>query len=63
MVVFFNTLQNIPHIFFKDTNHLIYVLEHHQYATKHIDVLMSGTTVDEYILYPSMIVVVVCPQF
>ena len=50
-------------MFFKDTNQLIYVLEHHQYGTKHIDVLMSGTTVDEYILYPSMIVVVVCPQF
>ena len=39
---FFNTLQNIPHIFFKDTNQLIYVLEHHQYATKHNDVIMSG---------------------
>ena len=58
-----NTLQNIPHIFCKYTNQLIYVLEHHQYATKHIDVLMSGTTVNEYILYTSMIVVVVCPQF
>ena len=60
---FFNTLQNIPHIFFGYNNPLIYVLEHYHYTTKHIDVLMSGTTIDEYILYPSMIVVVVCPQF
>ena len=46
----------------KDTNQLIYVLEHHQYATKHIDVLMFGTSVGEYILNLSMNVMVVCPQ-
>jgi hypothetical protein len=56
-----NTLQNIPHVFFKYTDQLIYVLEHHQYATKLIGVLMSGTTADEYILDPSMNVMVVCP--
>jgi hypothetical protein len=55
-------VENIPHIFFKYANHLIYVLEHYQYASKHIDVLMFGTTVDEYILNPSMNVMVVCPQ-
>jgi hypothetical protein len=31
-------------IFCKYTNQLIYVLEHHQYATKLMEVLMSGTT-------------------
>ena len=46
-------------IFCKYTNQLIYVLEHHQYATKLMEVLMSGTTVDEYIWNPSMNVMVV----
>jgi hypothetical protein len=55
------TLQNIPHVFFKYTNQLIYVLEHHQYATKRMEVPMSGTAVDAYILNPSMNVMVVYP--
>ncbi len=40
----------------------IYVLEHHQYDTKLMEVIMSGTTFDECILNPSMNVMVVCPQ-
>ncbi len=45
--LFLNTLQNIPHIFVRYTTQLIYVLEHYQYATKHINVLMFGTSSNE----------------
>ena len=59
---FFHTLQNIPHSFFKYTNQIIYAPEHPQYITQHMVSLMSGTTVDGYILNPSMNVMVACPQ-
>ncbi len=47
------TLKNIPDIFVKYTDQLIYAPERPQYATKHMMVLMSGTIVD-----PSMDVMV-----
>ncbi len=44
----------------KYTNQIIYALEH-QYATKLMEVLMSGTTADEYIVNQSMNAMVVYP--